>query len=239
MSFKPGNVIMIVSLVVMLLSFVKAQLHSSEAVTANMTGQWSIEAQRDGRLRLRVLRGDKERNRASYSIHLALAQFQGLTHEQVFGSSSSVDFHLVREAGTLSFSGSFHEGTGAGHWTFNASPAFISLLGKYGYEQPTDQELYALYTNDVGSDYIAGLRSAGYTGLAPTQLVALRSNDVTLAYIKSLQDAGYKGLTTAQLIALRTNGVTRDFIERLERRGQKNLTPERLLSLRINAGTPD
>jgi hypothetical protein len=232
MSFKFGNAILLVSLVMALLSFVKA-------VKTDMTGQWSIQAQFDGRLRLQLQYGEKRKSRASVSTHIALTQFQGLTQEQVFASTSRINFSLAREAGTIMFSGSFHDGKGTGEWTLKADPAFLSLLRQHGYEQPTNGELYALAASDVRGSYITDLEDAGYPKLPVSQLIALYTNEVTAAYIKSLQDAGYKGLTAAQLIALRTNGVTRDFIERLEKRVQKNLTPEGLLSLRTNAGTPD
>ncbi|HEX6716520.1 MAG TPA: hypothetical protein VF088_05385 [Pyrinomonadaceae bacterium] len=237
----------------------------SQVVTANMTGQWSMQGQRDGRVRLKL---EPNGSRAWVSTHLALTQFQGLTAEQLLSTTSPVNFRLVREAGTFTFSGSFHERAGTGQWRFNADPAFVSLLRQHGYEQPTSEELYALavgdvrgsyiadleragyqklpisqlvslYTNDVSAEYINSLQSAGYSAISPNELVALRSNDVSVPYIKSLGDMGYKGLTTAQLIALRTNGVTRDFIERLQKGGQKNLSVERLLSLRTNPGIPD
>jgi len=206
---------------------------SSQAGRSGMTGQWSIQAQRDGRARLQMQLTDKATGLASFSTHLALTQLQGLTEEQLT-STAAVDFQLVREAGTFSLSGAFRERAGTGQWTFNAAPAFITLLRQQGYEQPTNAELFALAASDIDAAYIVSLRSAGYDALSLNELVALKSNGVTADYIKSLDNAGYKKLTAAQLVALRTNGVDREFIERLEKRGQKNLTVDRLLSLRTN-----
>jgi hypothetical protein len=226
---KLGSAAMLVLPMTMLLSFAKVP-RSSEVVTADMTGQWSIQSQGNGHVRLQ-LSADKGKSRAS--IRFALTEFQGLTEEQLF-SASRVNFRLVREAGIFTFSGSFHEGTGTGQWTFNADPAFVSLLRQHGYKQTTNVELYALAVSDVRGSYIADLEREGYRTVPINQLVGLYTNDVSVPYIKSLGDVGYKGLTAAQLISLRTNGVTRDYIEQLARRGQKNLTVERLLSLRTN-----
>ena len=263
MSSKIRNTVMLALMTMAIFGFAKV-FGSRQSATTGMTGQWSIQATRDGRARLQLQSGDKARGRASF--HLALTQFAGLTEAQVVSSASRVDFRLVREAGTISFSGSFHDRAGTGQWTFAADPAFVSFLHKHGYEQATNEELFALaisdvrqsyiteleragyrrllisqlvslYTNGVSPAYIAGLQAFGYTTIPPNELVALRSNDVSASYIKSLADVGYKGLTAAQLLALRTNGVTRDFIERLEKRGQKNLSVERLLSLRVNGST--
>jgi len=261
MSSKVRNTVMLALMTMAIFGF--AKVFRSQSATTGMTGQWSIQVTREGRARLQLQSDDKGKGRASF--HLALTEFAGLTEAQVVSSASRVDFRLVREAGTISFSGTFHDRAGTGQWTFAADPAFVSFLRKHGYEQPTSEELYALalgdvresyiaeleragyrklaitqlvslYTNGVSPAYIAGLQAFGYTAIPPNELVALRSNDVSESYIKSLADVGYKGLTSAQLLALRTNGVTRAFIERLEKRGQKNLTVERLLSLRVNGG---
>ena len=198
-----------------------------------MTGYWFIQDRRDGRVRLQLRAGDTEKGRASVSTQLALAQFQGLTQEQI-ASRQCINFQLVREAGTFSFSGSFRKRLGKGEWTFNPVQAFLALLYEYGYEQPTNEQLFALAASDVRGSYIVELDREGYRKVPFSQLVALYSNGVSLPYIKSLGDAGYKGLSAPQLIALRTNGVDREFIERLERVGQKNLTVQSLLSLRTN-----
>jgi len=199
-----------------------------------MTGHWSIQSKGNGHVRLQMSR---DKGKSSASSRLALTEFEGIIDEQLFFSSSRVNFRLVREAGTFTFSGSFHEGIGKGQWTFNAEPAFVSRLRKHGYQQPTNEELYALAVSDVRGSYIADLEREGYRTLPISQLVGFYANDVSVPYIKSLGDVGYNGLTAAQLISLRTNGVTRDYIEQLARRGQKNLTVARLLGLRTN-GVP-
>jgi hypothetical protein len=204
-----------------------------QAGTSAMTGQWTIQLQREGRVRLQLQSCDKETRRASVSSQLALTEFQGLTEAQLV-STAPVNFQLVREAGTFSFSGAFRERAGTGEWAFNVAPAFITLLRQHGYAQPTSAELFALASSDVDAAYIASLRSAGYTTISLNELTALKSNGVTADYIKLLGDEGYTKLTAAQLIALRTNGVDREFIDRLESHGQKNLTVQRLLSLRTN-----
>jgi hypothetical protein len=241
-----------------------AKIFGSQSATTGMTGQWTIQATREGRARLQLQSADKAKGRASF--HLALSQFSGLTEAQVVSSASRVDFRLVREAGTISFSGSFHDRAGTGQWTFNADPAFVSFLRNHGYEQLTNDDLFSLAISDVRGTYVEELKREGYgklpigelvalrsngvtaddarvlralvSGNIPAQqLIALKTNDVSAPYIKSLADVGYKQLTAPQLLALRTNGVTRDFIERLEKRGQKNLTVERILSIRVNGGT--
>ena len=232
MPSKSRNATMFALLTMVLPGFAKVP-RGNQADPSAMTGQWSIQVLREGFVRLQLQSGDKGKGRASVSSQLPLTQFQGLTEEQV-GSSAAVNFQLVREAGTFSFSGSFRGRTGTGQWTFNVAPTFLALLRQHGYEQPTNEQLFALASSDVHESYIAELEGEGYEKLPLNQLVALYSNGVNVAYIKSLGEAGYKALTVPQLIALRSNGVDREFIESLEKRGQKNLTVERLLSLRTN-----
>lgn len=262
MSSKVRNTVMLALMTMAILGFAKI-FRSNQSETTGMTGQWAIKVTPEGRARLQLQSADKAKGRASF--HLALTQFEGLTRDQVFSSAARVSFRLVREAGTISFSGSFHDRAGSGQWTFTAEPGFVSFLRNHGYEQLTSDDLFSLAIGDVRQTYVEELEREGYAKLPFGQLVALRTNavtaddarvwralvagdipaqqlialktnDVSAPYIKSLADVGYKQLTAPQLLALRTNGVTREFIERLEKRGHKNLTVERVLSIRVNGG---
>jgi hypothetical protein len=266
MSSKVRDVTML-GLLTMVLGFAKVP-HSGQVAPADMTGEWTIQAQREGRVRLQLRRSEKGKDRASVSIHVGLPQFQSLTEEQVFSNAATVNFRLVREAGTFTFSGSFHKGAGTGQWTFKAEQTFVSLLRKHGYQQPTSEELYALaigdvrgsyiadleresysnlpisqlvslYTNGVGVDYIAGLRSAGYTAISPNELVALRSNGVTMNDARVLQGLVSGDLPAQQLIALKSNDVSVPYITSLGDVGYKGLTAAQLLALRTNGVTRD
>ena len=266
MSSKVREVAML-GLLTMVLGFAKVP-HSGQVAPADMTGEWSIQGQRGGRVRLQLRHSEKEKGRASVSIHLDLPQFQGLTEEQLFSNASSASFRLVREAGTFTFSGSFHEGAGTGQWTFKAEQAFVSLLRKHGYQQPTSEELYALaigdvrgryiadlerqgypnlpisqlvllYTNGVSAAYIAGLRSAGYTAISPNELVALRSNGVTANDARVLHGLVSGDIPAQQLIALKSNDVSVPYIKSLDDVGYKGLTVAQLLALRTNGVTRD
>ena len=199
MSFTIRKTTMLALLTMALFGFAKV---SAQTGTSGMTGKWSIEWRRDGRVRLQLQSSAK--GLASVSSHVALAQFQGLTEAQL-AASADVRFQLVREAGTFTFSGSFGGGSGTGQWTFNAAPVFLAVLRQHGYEQPTNQQLFALASSDVRGSYIAELEREGYQKIPHSEVVALYSN-----------------------------GVDREFIERMKNHGQKNLTVERLLSLRTN-----
>lgn len=202
------------------------------------------------------------------SVHVLLMQLQGLSATQVHSSGAPVNFQLVREAGTFTFTGSFRRGTGTGEWTFKGNLAFVDELRKHGYEQTTEAELYALALSDVGTAYISELERAGYRKLTVSQLVSLYTNDVRADYIISLGSAGYSGLppnvlvalrsngitanetsvfkqlisgviTSGQLIALKSNGVTDGYIKSLLDAGYKQLTARQLIALRANGVTPD
>lgn len=170
-----------------------------------MTGQWCIQDRRDGRVRLQLHANARSNGLASVSVQLALTQFEGLTEEQL-GSNERVNFQLVREAGTFDFSGSFRKRAGTGEWTLNPAPAFLALLGGYGYVQPTARELFALTASDVNAAYIASIRSAGYNAISLKELVALRSNGVDREFIEQVQQRGQTNLSAIRLLSLRTNG---------------------------------
>jgi len=232
------------------------------AGTSGMTGKWSIQGRRDGRIRLQLQPSANAVEFASFSTQLALTELQGLTEEQLV-SSARAKFQLVRAAGTFAFSGAFRARVGKGEWAFNAATAFIAVLREHGYTRPTNEQLFALAASDVNAAYLESWRSADYKAIALDELVALSSNGVTaddarafrellsgyistrqlialktngvgVPYINSLAEVGYKRLSALQLIALRTNGVDREFIDSAAERGHRNLTVTRLLSLRTN-----
>ena len=170
-----------------------------------MMGQWSIQDRCNGRVRLQLHANARSNGLASVSAQLALTEFQGLTEEQL-GSSERVNFQLVREAGTFSFSGSFRKRAGTGEWTLNPAPDFLALLHEYGYAEPTNRDLFALTASDVNAAYIASIRAAGYHSISLKELVALRSNGVDREFIEQLQKRGQKNLSAIRLLSLRTNG---------------------------------
>src|SRR5689334_6958605 len=129
---------MLVLITMALFGFAKVSVNGQTSASG-MTGKWSIEGRRDGRVWLQLQSSAK--GLASVSTQIPLAQLQGLSEAQL-GSRADVKFQLVREAGTFSFSGLVRRGSGTGQWTFAAAPAFLSLLREHGYARPTDEQLF-------------------------------------------------------------------------------------------------
>lgn len=170
------------------------------------------------------------------SVHVPLQQLRGINATTIHAGSSKAEFQLVRDAGTLAFTGIFSNGSGSGQWTFQGNSAFTTQLRKLGYEQLTEDQLYRLALNNIGAPYIGELAQAGYRNLSTPELIALYSNDVRADYINSLAAAGYSQLSPKKLIALKSNGVNDAYIRSLQSRGYRNLSVERLLSIRTNPG---
>lgn len=199
------------------------------AMSGSMSGTWSINVPTGATsARLQLRRGDE-----SLSVHIPLAQLQGLKANS--SGSAQTEFQLARDAGTLTFTGSFQNGRGSGEWKFKGNSDFVSNMRKHGYDQLTEEDLFRLVLNNISAAYIAELAGAGYRNLPVSTLNALYSNDIRAGYITSLAAAGYAKLSPSDLLALKTNGVTETYIKSLQARGYKNLSVQQLLSIRTNS----
>ena len=233
---------------------------SQEPLTGQWTAEWKSEANEVEMMLNR--RSGKFGNNMS-SVILTPDKLQGLTRTQAFSAGTSVNFRLVRDAGTLTCDGWFKEGKGAGHWTFTQDQNFISEMRGLGYDDLTEERLLACAIHDVNTRFIQELKTAGYDHPPLDQLIAARIFKVAPEFSKEVQAAGYERQSLEKLVAMRIHGVdaafiksvqaselgqqpidkliamrifkvTPDFIQRTKDRGMKNLTIDQLISLRVH-----
>lgn len=213
---------------------------------AAVDAAWTATADKTNPSRLHV---NISRNRNhQIGTTFDLARFSGLTPAQVSATTTTpVQFEMRREAGTVTFDGTFRSGHGAGQLTFAPNRAFIETLGSLGVpfeletrrrgrEQDEEETLFTLALHDVSSAFIRSMQSEGLH-VSLEKYVALRIFDVTPDYIREMRSLGFGDLDADELIGTRIHRVTPQYVRDMRAAGW-DLSLDDLQSSSIHGATP-
>ena len=244
--------------------FIAALFLLAAVARAEMHGAWQI-ATGEGKLHLDISRG--------YSSHwgqsMDPAAFTGLSSQAMNAKGETpVKFELIRDAGTIHFTGSFSNGEGVGRFTFEPNRNYVSTLRSLGVSGEADDEdkLFSLTMSDVSAafiremqslgyrenldryvafrihgvspQFVRDLRALGYNSLTSDQLVAFRIHGVSGEFVRGMKDLGVRGLDADDVVALRIHGASTEFVRELADLGYKNLSSDELVSMRIHGVSP-
>jgi hypothetical protein len=210
------------------------------------TGQWIIEPAREtSQLQLTLtysterVGGHRGRGDSITSFGLVPEQLRGLTQAQMMSAGATVQFQIVRDAGTFNCEGWFKGGKGSGHFVFAGNPSFVAELRSRTYDTPTEAQLFSLAMNDVSIAFIDELKAQGYERPSLDQLVRMGDHGVTLAYVRELKAQGYSLQTTEMLTRMVDHGVSLSFIKEMDALGYKQLPAETLVRTVDHGVTPN
>src|SRR5687768_9740159 len=127
-------------------------LFLSGSALAAVTGVWSADASDTdkSRIQLHIRQGH-----SSVGKTVEVSELQGLDRSALDSDSSqAVAFKIVRDAGTFTFQGTFHDGEGAGHFRFEPASDFYQQLRALGVREMNREEndLVNLAMLDVSRD---------------------------------------------------------------------------------------
>lgn len=121
------------------------------------------------------------------------SELDGLPSTAREGTASNVTFRLVREAGTVTFRGSFAGGRGDGDYTFAPDARYATAMAALGYRDLSRDGQMRLAILDVSSAFAREVRDAGQASLTLDELVRFRIHGVTGASIRPHSDrAGWR-----------------------------------------------
>jgi hypothetical protein len=231
------------------------------ARAASPHGAWHLSQREDGRMQIEMI---SDHNQNSHSIERSA--FTGLTAAQIDANADTpVDFRMIRDAGTMHFTGTFQHGDGVGRFTFEPNPAYASTLRSLGVAASDldDEHLFTLAVHDVSSSFIKEMQSLGYRedldqyvafrihGATPEfvreinalgykpdsgDLIAFRIHGATPSFIRDILALGYQP-DTGDLVAFRIHGVSPEFIQGMKELGVRDLSTENLVALRIHGAS--
>jgi hypothetical protein len=220
-------------------------LFAATAAFADLHGSWTAgvsDTTKPGRLQMNITRGYNHQ----FGNSMNIADFTNLTEAQVnSGAAVPVQFQLARDAGTVSFEGTFKNGDGAGQWTFAPSRNYVASIRALGVDidsdrdsDKTDEDDLLSYTLlDVSTSYIKSMMSIGYRE-SMDKYTSMRIFRVTPEYVNEMRDAGFDHLSADDLVTTRIHKVTPDYIRQMRAAGWK-LSLDELVSTRIHKATPE
>jgi hypothetical protein len=152
-------------------------------------------------------------------------------------------FQINGEAGTVSFSGTFRGGEGAGHFAFTPNRAFGDAVKALGVsfdaaEDLSDRHLFEYTLNGLTTQYIRDLQGIGYRENLDTY-GSMSLFGVTPALIRELAGLGYNKIPAEDLVAMRIHKVTPDYIRAMKAAGFDHLDVDDLVTSRIHKATPE
>ncbi|HEY2323492.1 MAG TPA: hypothetical protein VGJ82_11585 [Thermoanaerobaculia bacterium] len=187
------------------------------------------------------------REHSNWGQDFKISAFEGLSRAQITSASDApVKFALRRDAGTISFDGSFRDGEGAGHFTFTPNETYLGTLRSMHISLDDDsergrtegEELYRLTMFDVSLDFIRQMRELGYE-VGVRDLVRFRIHGVSPEMVRELRSLGLDHVPAEDLVRMRIHGATPEFIRAMADSGYRNLTTESLVRFRIHGVTPE
>jgi hypothetical protein len=165
----------------------------------------------------------------------------GLTNEQVDSPARvPVRFEIVREAGTITFEGTFRNGRGMGEYAFTPNPEYAKGLARLGIRlerERDDHELLSLALFDVSTGFIRSMQAIGYDETLD-KYVAFRIFDVDPEYVRAMASVGFARLSADELVATRVHDVSPEYVRQMRARGE-NLGLDDLIQSRIFQVTPE
>lgn len=181
---------------------------------------------------------------------MRLADFPALGAARI-GSATAVPVHfeLRREAGTVTFDGSFRNGDGAGQYTFAPNAGYMATIRALGVQARTDRlgqrtdrdneddQLFAFALHDVSTSFIRSMIAEGYK-VSHDEYLSMRIFTVTPELVRELRSLGFKDIDADDLISTRIHKVTPDYIRKMRAAGW-NLSLDELVGSRIHGATPE
>jgi hypothetical protein len=144
--------------------------------------------------------------------------------------NNSGEFKLVRDAGTMVFTGKFDGNKGSGRYKFNTNPGFAEYLGQLGVHNIDKNDDVAFFLINLNKDYITMLQRNGYKNVPKGDLIAIRALGVDESYIKSMKQNGYSNITLQELVTGKALAIDGAYIASLKNTGIPKLSFDKLVT---------
>jgi hypothetical protein len=237
------------------------------AASDSRAGVWTAELY-DDKVQMTLFRGPRDSSEHhgmgfnnTMGFDDALSAYTGLTKADLLSSAANVQFELRRPAGVIAFEGRVANGTGAGHYRFTPSDAFVRDMESLGYRgfseemllvfaahdfspqtlrdlkamgyQPTQHEVEEIAIFRVTPDFLREVGRAGYPNLTLREAVNFRVGRVDAAYINDIRALGFANLSARQLADMAILGVSPKYVRELKSAGLTDLSARQLSDLRV------
>jgi hypothetical protein len=149
-----------------------------------------------------------------------------------YPAQGTVEFRLVREAGTMTFKGQFDGEQGFGRFQFQPDQAYFDAIGKMGVQDAGEGREHAFFQMNIKKDYISMLNRIGYTPIEPREVISLAVHKIDESFLKYWKSSGIEGTDQVRnLITLKIQHIEPSYIEELKSAGYTQLDVRQIITL--------
>lgn len=177
-------------------------------------------------------------------------EISGLTEAQT--QNGPVNFTIAREAGQVSFTGSFSNGQGSGTFTFAPDRGFFDRMQQRGFDfykdEPEeknvrrsnfeDRALTAFFLN-VTAERADDLLSANFGNLGIDDLFKATIFKIDGKFMSEMKATGYPNLSMEDLVKARIFKIDANYVSQIRSMGYDKGNFESLVKFRIFKVTPE
>ena len=152
-----------------------------------------------------------------------------------FPGQGTVEFKLVREAGTIVFKGQFDGQEGFGHFHYTPDAAYLPALKALGVEDLEDRRQFAFFANNVKKDYVEMVVHNGYPHISMRDLLGFASMHIDLAFIQLWHGTYIADADASEprnLIRLKAMHIDHEYVDELKAAGYDHLSLRELESMK-------
>jgi hypothetical protein len=176
-----------------------------------------------------------------------------------FPGAGNVSFRLVRDAGTMLFTGQFDGQQGFGHFHFQADEGYFRALQQMGVEDLEGRRQLSFFMANVRKEFADMVVHSGYPHISgrmlisfsalhidrdfiqywrssglqdaeePRTLITLKAQNIDKAYVEEMKAAGYDHLSARELNTLKAQHITGSYVRSIGRGKDNQLIPVREL----------
>jgi hypothetical protein len=174
-----------------------------------------------------------EEGKGTNSSTFLLSEFKNLPRDKE-GS-----FQLVRDAGTMNFTGKFTGNMGMGSYSYSPDQAFMDYLKKEGVDVGGKDDSSVFFAIDLSRSYINMLKKQGYTHLTKENLIPLAAMKIDESFIRDIRSNGFPEVSLEDLIPLKALNVDGAYIKDIRKSGYQNLSVSQLITFKAQNITGD
>ncbi|HEX9510171.1 MAG TPA: M56 family metallopeptidase [Puia sp.] len=171
-------------------------------------------------------KGDKDDHTWSNNTCILKSEFATLP------GVGKTEFKLVRESGTLYFTGQFDGEQGYGHYSFKEDEKYVQALRQKGIGTLEDDDLLAFFLLNIKNDYIDMLQHNGYPHVSKNNIIAMSAMGIDHSYIQSWKEMGYPDISENDIIAAKAMNIDKAYIEDLHSAGYTTLAVNQLIAFK-------
>ena len=217
-----------------------------------ITGTWTADARQgkrdDGKIQLNLSRTTRGEHKNQFGSGFEYSDLQGLSQAQTQNGAAS--FKLVREAGIITFDGSFTDGKGSGTFRFDPDYRYFTAMKQRGFDFEKSKSKNSDYNDIEGRMLTAALvnittaladdlKSVGFGDLDIDDLIKAAIFKVDSKFMAEMKATGFPNLTMEDLVKARIFKIDADFVRKVTEMGFGTKDFEQLVKYSIFKVTPE